>query len=190
MQQALLDAAVECLVDVGFAGTTTTEVTRRAGVSIGAMLHHFPTKADLLAAAIGHVMERRQDEFRKAMTDVAQGADRLDAAIDLLWEAVSGPTFQAWVELWVAARTNPELADALRAMDAEYDRASREILRELFSPDEYADGPLLELAMRFAVSLMDGVALRGLVIQPVDSGPVDLLKTIAPQLIGNQVTPH
>lgn len=181
MQQALLDAAVGCLVDVGFAGTTTTEVTRRAGVSLGAMLHHFPTKADLLAAAVGHVMQRRQDEFRKAMTDVAPGADRLDAAIDLMWEAFSGPTFHAWLELWVAARTDPELADAVRTMEDEYDQASREILRELFLPDEYVDGARLELGMRFAVALMDGVALRGLVMKPVDARPVELLKTIVRQ---------
>lgn len=183
MQQALLDAAADCLVELGFAGTTTTEVTRRAGVSLGAMLHHFPTKADLLAAAVGHVMQRRQTEFRKAMTDVPAGADRLDAAIELLWDAVNGPTFQAWVELWVGARTDPELADALRAMDAEYDRTSREILRELFPPDEYPDAALLEVGMRFAVSLMDGVALRGFVVHPVDERPIDLLKTIARQLL-------
>lgn len=185
MQQALLDAAVDCLVEVGFAGTTTTEVTRRAGVSLGAMLHHFPTKADLLAAAVGHVMRRRQDEFRKAMTDVAPGTDRLDAAIDLMWEAFNGPTFHAWLELWVAARTDPELAAAVRTMEDEYDRASREILLELFPPDAHADPALLELGMRFAVSLMDGVALRGLVMKPLDARPVELLKTILRERMDN-----
>jgi len=184
MQGALLDAAADCLVELGFGGTTTTEVTRRAGVSLGAMLHHFPTKADLLAAAVGHVMQRRQAEFRKAMTDVPPGVDRLDAAIDLLWDAFNGPTFQAWLELWVGARTDPELAGALRTMDAEYDRASREILRELFPADEYPDAALLEDGMRFAFSVMDGVALRGLVVQPVDERPIDLLKTIARQFLG------
>ena len=102
-------------MELGFVGTTTTEVTRRAGVSLGAMLHHFPTKADLLAAAVGHVMQRRQDEFRKAMTNVGRDMDRLDAAIDLMWEAFNGPTFHAWLELWVAARTDPELAEAVRS---------------------------------------------------------------------------
>lgn len=187
-QEALLDAAVECLVELGFSGTTTTEVTRRAGVSLGAMLHHFPTKADLLAAAVGHVMQRRQDEFRKAMTDVAPGTDRLDAAIDLMWEAFNGPTFHAWLELWVAARTDPDLAEAVRVMEDVYDRASSEILGELFPPDESADPAQLELGMRFAVSLMDGVALRGLVMKPVDDRPVELLKTILHQRMDNPTT--
>lgn len=178
MQEALLDAAVGCLVELGFAGTTTTEVTRRAGVSLGAMLHHFPTKADLLAAAVGHVMQRRQDEFRKAMTNVGRDTDRLDAAIDLMWEAFNGSTFHAWLELWVAARTDPELAEAVRAMEEEYDRASIEILAELFPPAGDIDSAQLEVGMRFAVALMDGVALRGLIMKPVDDRPIELLKAV------------
>jgi AcrR family transcriptional regulator len=179
MKQALLEAAFDSLVDVGFARTTTTEVTRRAGVSLGAMLHHFPTKADLLAAAVGHVMRRRQDEFRKAMADVPPSADRLNAAIDLMWAAFQGPTFFAWLELWVAARTDRELAGTVREMEAEYDRANREILRELFPADEYGDTERLEVGLRFVVALLDGVALRGIVVKPVDARPVDLLKTLA-----------
>ena len=185
MQEALLDAAVECLVELGFSGTTTTEVTRRAGVSLGAMQHHFPTKADLLAAAVGHVMRRRQDEFRKATTDVAPGTDRLDAAIDLMWEAFNGSVFHAWLELWVAARTDPELAEAVRVMEAEYDRASLEILREVFPHDEYMEPVQLELGLRFGVALMDGVALRGLVMKPVDDRPVELLRTMLHQLMSD-----
>ena len=177
-QQALLDAAVECLVELGYGRTTTTEVTRRAGVSPGALLHHYPTKADLLAAAVGHVMRRRQEEFRKSMANIAPGADRIDAAIDLLWEAVNEPVFAAWLELWVGARTDPELAAAVRAMEEEYERGSRAIFLELFPPDEYPRA-FLELGMRFAISLLDGVALRGLVIRPPDPTPVELLKAIA-----------
>jgi len=113
---ALLDATVSSLVDLGFSGTTTTEVAHRAGVSLGALLHHFPSKADLLAAAVGHVLERRQAEFREAMTGVAPGVDRIDAAIDLLWSSFSGPTFTAWLELWVASRTDAELAREILAV--------------------------------------------------------------------------
>ncbi len=153
-------------------------------MSLGALVHHFPTKSELITAAVSHVMQRRQAEFRKAMTDVDAGADLVDAAIDLLWEAFNGQTFQAWVELWVGARTDPELAVAVRTIDGEFERSSREIFRELFPPNDYPGAAFLEDGMRFAMSVMDGVALRGLVIQPVDTGPVELLKTIARQLRG------
>jgi len=50
---------------------------------------------------------------------------------------------------------------------------------ELFPPDEYADAALLELGMRFAMALLDGVALRGLVIQPIETRSVELSTTVA-----------
>ena len=178
-QDALLNAAVECLIDLGYRGTTTTEVARRAGVSLGAMLHHFPTKADLLAAAVAHVMRRRQKEFQEAIVHLRGATQRLDAAIGLLWEGISGPTFLAWVELWVGARTDPDLTEALREMDDEYDRVNQTLLRELFPHEVYPDTEALEVAMRFAVSLMDGLALRALVVQPIDARPIELLRSIA-----------
>lgn len=190
---ALLDATVTCLVELGFAGTTTTEVTRRAGVSVGALLHHFPSKADLLAAAVGHVLERRQAEFRKAMANLEPGVDRLDAAIDLLWSGFSGPTFTAWLELWVAARTDPDLARAVVPVDEEFVRTSRELYRELFPPAEYPDA-FFSGGLSLAFAVMDGVALQRLVPHNDDSqAALDTFKALARLVIelrpGEQETP-
>src|SRR3954469_18310436 len=102
---ALVDAAVECLIEQGYAATTTVEVAKRAGVSRGAQLHHFPTKAELLAAAVEHLYARRRAEFRAAVAAMPDGVDRIDSSVDLLWSMFSGPTFPAWLELQVAART-------------------------------------------------------------------------------------
>src|SRR3954471_4979399 len=86
----LLDAALAVLAERGYAATTTVEVARRAGVSRGAQLHHFPTKAELLAAAVEHLHAKRRAEFREAMASVPDSADRLDAGIDLLWSVCHG----------------------------------------------------------------------------------------------------
>jgi AcrR family transcriptional regulator len=185
---ALLDATVECLVERGYHGTTTTEVAHRAGVSLGALVHHFPAKADLLTAAVAHVMDRRQGEFRKAMANVEPGADTLDAAIDQLWAAVWGPAFEAWVELWVAARTDPQLADAMLTIEDEFARASEETFRELFPPSAYSDDEFLRVGLRFAMSLVDGIALRSLGIKPPDVDLLDVLKVIARQFIERSTT--
>src|SRR5579871_5026542 len=91
-RSALLEAALECLVELGYGATTTTEVANRAGVSRGAQLHHFPTKAELLSAAVESLFERRNAEFREAFAHFEPGVDRTDAAIDLLWSMFQGPT--------------------------------------------------------------------------------------------------
>src|SRR3954463_8088225 len=114
----LLDAALDVLTEQGYAATTTVEVAKRAGVSRGAQLHHFPTKAELLAAAVEHLYARRREEFRAALGAMPDGVDRIDAAVDLLWSMFSGPTFVAWLELQVASRTDPDLREPVAALHA------------------------------------------------------------------------
>jgi len=163
---ALLEATVQCLVTRGFGGTTTTEVAHRAGVSPGALLHHFPAKADLLCAAVGHLFELRQAEFRKAMANLGPGTDRRAAGLDLLWSMFSGPTFTAWLELWMAARSDPALAEAVIRLDREFMAASEDVFRELFA-DEIAAAPEVGRAgpgvLGLLYSLMSGLALARLI---------------------------
>ena len=158
---ALLDAAIDSLVERGYAATTTIETARRAGVSRGAQLHHFPTKAELLATAVEHLFDRRLAEFREAFAAIDPRADRLDAALDLLWSMFQGPAFVAWTELWVAARTDPELARTVIAVERRFTDETRTMFAELF-PDEAADGLLDDIGRAFAFALMGGVALQRL----------------------------
>src|SRR5437868_14953598 len=122
-RRALLDAAVESLIDVGFARTTTLEVQRRAKVSRGALLHHFPSKAELLVAAVDHLAEMRARELKAFASQLppadepalpSPGGDaRTDAVLGLLWQCFSGTFFQVAMELRTAARTDPELRRVL-----------------------------------------------------------------------------
>lgn len=155
MRTALLNATLDTLVDSGYKGTTTTAVAHRANVSLGALLHHFPTKADLLAAAVGHACDRRLAEFRESIT--AAGAatdDQLDTAIDLLWTMMTGPTYTAFVELWVAARTEPELAATLVVVDQEFARASERIYEEVAG----SAIPFPRAGLDMTMALMGGLA--------------------------------
>jgi AcrR family transcriptional regulator len=157
---ALLDAALESLVELGYAATTTIETARRAGVSRGAQLHHFPTRAQLLTAAVQHLLERRMAEFRESMAAVDPGADRLDAAVDLLWSMFQGPAFVAWVELWMAARTDPDLAASVVAMEQRFTDESRALFVEMFPPEPGDDPALYDIGRDFAFALMEGVVLQ------------------------------
>src|SRR5437868_6497623 len=92
-RRALLDAAVESLIDVGFARTTTLEVQRRANVSRGALLHHFPSKAELLVAAVDHLAGMRAHELKLLagqLPNEHDGRARTNAVLELLWQCFSG----------------------------------------------------------------------------------------------------
>ncbi|OZD26053.1 TetR family transcriptional regulator [Rhodococcus sp. 06-156-3b] len=115
-QAKLLDAAIECLVELGFARTSTQEIARRAGVSRGAQLHHFPTKEALVTAAVGHLVDKRLAEILAAKPDPERG-------VEVLSEAFSGPLFYAALELWVAARTDAALHEAMLPLERKVSEA-------------------------------------------------------------------
>src|SRR3954464_14398836 len=104
-QARLLDATIDCLVERGWAATSTTEVVRRAGVSRGAQVHHFPTKEDLVLAAIEHLLERRTQEFEAMFAELPADQRSPANAMRLLQLHWFGDTFAAWLELLMAARS-------------------------------------------------------------------------------------
>jgi AcrR family transcriptional regulator len=157
----LLDAAIECLHDLGYAGTSTPEIARRAGLSRGAQLHHFPTKAELVTSAIWHLFERRREEFLRAFAERDLATDPCDAAIDILWSMIAGPTFYVWLELAVAGRTDPELAEPVRHLTERLVAIVEQTFRDLFPPPS-PPNPFYAVAPRFTLALLDGLALEGI----------------------------
>lgn len=136
----LLEATVECLVERGWSGTTTTVVANHAGVSRGAQLHHYPTRAALVTAAVTHLAERRAAELRAEADALPAGPQRLDRVIDMLAAAFTGPLFTAALELWVAARTDRELRDALVPLEVRLGREMHRLTVELLDADERQPG--------------------------------------------------
>jgi AcrR family transcriptional regulator len=111
-QRVLLRATVDCLVELGYHGTTTLEVEHRAGVSRGARIHHFASKAALLAAAIDHLYDELHGNYEQAFGALPAGAtdrERFRAGLRILWELYRRPDYVAALELQMAARTDAEL---------------------------------------------------------------------------------
>src|SRR5690606_5182439 len=117
MRARLLEATVELLVERGFAGTSTTLVSERAGVSRGAQLHHFPTKNDLVVAAVEHITELRGAELAEAVAKLPGGRRRTRAVLEMLGDHFCSPVFTAALELWVAARTDEQLMAAVSPLE-------------------------------------------------------------------------
>lgn len=164
MRRRLVEATVSCLVEFGYAGTTTLRVQQRAGVSRGALLHHFPSKPALLVAAVRSVAEQQGVRMRALVEEREPGPDRVRFAIDVLREGLSGPLYLAGHELWMAARTD----ESLRAVLGPYERAVGRVLREIgaqaFGPD-YATLPGFEVAFEALLELLRGAAITG-VLRP------------------------
>ncbi len=190
-RRALLDAAVESLIEVGFARTTTLEVQRRADVSRGALLHHFPSKAELLVAAVDHLAEMRARELKQlaGQLPAADRRARTDAVLGLLWQFFSGTFFKVALELRTAARTDPELRPVLAAAElALRDRIIAQA-RTLFGK-EVADHPGLERTLDLTLQLMIGAAMSA--VLHADHAKIDDLiddwKALFPAVLAHAAT--
>lgn len=133
-RELLLRATVECLVEFGYAGTTTQRVQERAGLSRGALLHHFGSKADLFVAAIQFIAARQVEEIRSITSGV--GDQGLAAVVAAFRAAMSGPEFLAGLELWMSARTDPSLHAALFTAERELGVELRAVFQRVAGDDE------------------------------------------------------
>ena len=139
MRARLMDATIECLVEHGFGGTSTTLISERAGVSRGAQLHHFPTKNDLVVAAVAHLTEVRGAELAAAAAAVPP-AHRTRDVLRMLGDHFASPVFIAALELWVAARTDPSLLAAVEPLERKIGRETHRMTVELLGADESRKG--------------------------------------------------
>jgi AcrR family transcriptional regulator len=158
-RERLLDATVDCLVELGYAGTSTTEVVRRAGLSRGAQVHHFPTKAELVREAIVHLMRRQRDDLHASFERLRdRRSDRASLAVDLLWSLYAGPTFPAALELLIAARTDASLRPAVSLLQRDVRALFESMWEELLGPDALRDRTL-RAALDLTIDLLHGLAL-------------------------------
>ncbi|HEY1834776.1 MAG TPA: TetR/AcrR family transcriptional regulator [Solirubrobacteraceae bacterium] len=156
-RQALLDATVACLVEDGFANTTTSRVAERAGVSRGAHLHHFQTRSALVAAAMEHLADRRGEVLLEAAGSLPAGRERIEQGLDLLWNGYAGPLYQAALDLWTHARTDEELRERLVPVERGLDRQTAQMTRQLFP--ELCERPGFDRMIEMAAATMRGLAL-------------------------------
>ncbi|WP_329012017.1 TetR/AcrR family transcriptional regulator [Streptomyces sp. NBC_01601] len=165
----LLEAAVACLAEHGWAGSTVSVVAERAGVSRGAAQHHFPTREDLFTAAVEYVAERRSSALRDLFPEGA--ADRR-AVVHALVGLYAGPLFRAALQLWVAAANEEQLRGRVTELEARVGRESHRIAVELLGADESRPGVresvqgLLDMArgLGLATLLTDDTARRERVV--------------------------
>ena len=152
----LMRAVVDCLIEVGWSGTTTTLVSERAGVSRGAQLHHFASRGELVAAAVEHVGTEAARELR-ARADALPRPVPTAAVVGLIVDFYVSPVFAAALELWVAARTDAELRELVIPLQNHLGRESHLLAVELLGADEARPG--VREAVQATLDLARGLAL-------------------------------
>jgi AcrR family transcriptional regulator len=157
-RQRVLDAAIVCVVRDGYASASTVRIAEAAGVSRGALMHHFQSREALVAAAVEHLAQRRGAELARRGQDLPVGLRRVAAALDLLWDSFSGDLFKATLELWTAARTDPGLCARVDEAERRIGRGQIDLFGELLGPDS-ARRPDFEERVQFAVGAMRGLAV-------------------------------
>lgn len=132
----ILDAAVRCFHERGYANTATDNIAAAAGVSRGAMLHHFPTRFDLIRATVEHLSKLRLDIFEVQEAETQRGAvhTRVEEGIDAYWRQLNTPIFVVFQELMIAARTDKELEKVLKPTLEAFEVARYEAAKRIF-PD-------------------------------------------------------
>ena len=181
-RRRLLEAAIACLNERGYTGTTTTEIAGRAGVSRGAQVHHFRHKEELVLGALEHICERRLAELQYAFEELPLGGleFRLETLIDLMWSAFRGPSFYAWLELLVASRTDPLLRMAVRETNRRLAIGIRsafaKFLDEGFTTADRAER--LARMVEIAFGKLESMALERALLEADAPDPPDLLRAL------------
>lgn len=139
-RQRLLDAAVDCLAELGWTRATVAVVAERAGVSRGAAQHHFPTREALFTAALEYMAGKRIAEVRRRGAALPAGARHTEAVVEMLVDVYVGPLFRAALHVWVQAAADEALRALVVPLEARMARETHAIAVDLLGVDESRPG--------------------------------------------------
>lgn len=135
----LLAATIDCLAELGYAGTSVAAICERAGVSQGALFRHYTTRRDVIVAAAEAIGQRHLEAFADAAIDLARDGYR--TFVQLIRGICRTPTHAAWREIMVAARTDAELRRAATAGLGRFEAAILEMCARSLGMSEAAAEP-------------------------------------------------
>lgn len=171
-KKRLIEGAIRCLVKFGYSRTTTARVAAEAGLSRGAMLHHFENGDALMHAVIAALHEKRLRAIRRS-NDI--GGGDVHEIVRAYWDQLSSPSFTAFLELSIAARTDQGLAQILEPAQAEFRERRYALSIEAF-PEWQKNRANFDLALALSQQTIEGMAINRLV-HGLDEAMVEPLLT-------------
>lgn len=173
----IMEAAVRCLAEFGYAATSTPLVAKLAKVSRGSLLHQFPTKVDLIIGVADYASKARGAAVREHLAPYPDGPERFMSGVEAVWASLQEPAAIALMEITIATRSDPELAERYPVfaddLDASLHRSRRRMAEYLGVPERTEQIDVLVHLTR--------AALNGLAMETVFIGrPTgDALKVVA-----------
>src|SRR4051812_48926311 len=138
-RRRLLEACVECLAEMGWSATTVAVVAERAGVSRGAAQHHFPTREDLITAALEHMFDERIEQTRQevlgAQAEGRQSVTATESVVTRLVEHFTGTLFKAALQVWTAAAADEALRQRVVPLEQKFGRVAYRMAIEALGVD-------------------------------------------------------
>lgn len=159
MTERVLDATLDLIHEKGMAEASTVAIAKRAGVSRGAILHHYPQRFDLITAAVDHLLETETGKIRKVSAAFAGGEVDLDALIDYLWGMFSGRLFMITLDYLAVARTDKDLRRHLGPVSLKFNRALDEIWATFFRLNDRERGRI-DITLNLTLCLLRGMGVQ------------------------------
>jgi AcrR family transcriptional regulator len=181
----LLDASIATIVEMGYARASAAEITKRAGVSVGALFRHFETMGDFMAATAHEVLRRQLDLGTKEVVEIPADRPALDAMLAILRDVTRNPTNAVMYELMIAARTDEKLRGTLQVVLTEYGAKIYDTFRALPGADLVPEETLAALVATL-INTFDGAAIvRAVVPAPeIDAQQIPLLASLLTKAYG------
>lgn len=170
-RRAVLDAAIACLFEDGYGATSTVTVAERAGVSRGAMMHQFPSKADLMTFVVEAVAEQEFELYRTLLAGIDAPRDRAIAYPLAAWSVLSRPAGVAVLEIFQGSRSDKAFARKLAPVQARIEETAKAHLQQEFH--RIPSAPLMHLV----VGAVRGLSITQVIAPGGDDG-VEAIKML------------
>ncbi|CML71120.1 TetR family transcriptional regulator [Mycobacterium tuberculosis] len=162
----LLQASIDTIIEVGYARASAAVITKRAGVSVGALFRHFETMGDFMAATAYEMLRRQLETFTKQVAEIPADRPALPAALTILRDITAGSTNAVLYELMVAARTDEKLKETLQNVLGQYSAKIHDAARALPGAESFPE-ETFPVIVALMTNVFDGAAIvRGVLPQP------------------------
>lgn len=162
----LLQASIDTIIEVGYARASAAVITKRAGVSVGALFRHFETMGDFMAATAYEVLRRQLETFTKQVAEIPADRPALPAALTILRDITAGSTNAVLYELMVAARADEKLKETLQNVLGQYSAKIHDAARALPGAESFPE-ETFPVIVALMTNVFDGAAIvRGVLPQP------------------------